>query len=240
MALRRRTLLDVPHLETASGSLIVLNKAIAAPMKNCVITFLPMQSGSGTPSPSNVRPIIGRSAIPITVSRTQSGAADQHSLGRTVYGGYVDLSTGILVATYKMFKLASDTYIYGNASGNFMSINNVGMLRFTIRPENMGFCDKIELLEGSRPGTRFLTMFGTYEGGSFYDNIYIYDIDKYDSSVTNLDTARAALRAIDPTWVFRLSTPMTYQLSPQIIRTLRGVNNIWSDAGDITIKYWTH
>lgn len=35
-------------------------------------------------------------------------------------------------------------------------------------------------------------------------------------------------------------TPLAYQLTPQTIHTLRGVNNIWSDAGDVTVTYWTH
>lgn len=35
-----------------------------------------------------------------------------------------------------------------------------------------------------------------------------------------------------------LPTPVRYQLSPMRIETLVGINNIWSAAGTVTIKYW--
>jgi hypothetical protein len=39
----------------------------------------------------------------------------------------------------------------------------------------------------------------------------------------------------------QLATPITYPITPQIIKSLRGTNNIWSDAnGDVSIEYWNH
>lgn len=41
--------------------------------------------------------------------------------------------------------------------------------------------------------------------------------------------------------VTKLVTPIEYDLIPQQIKTLKGTNNIWSDAnGNIEVKYWTH
>ena len=38
--------------------------------------------------------------------------------------------------------------------------------------------------------------------------------------------------------VYELATPQTYQLTPQeIITTLLGQNNIWSDTGSSTVEY---
>ena len=37
--------------------------------------------------------------------------------------------------------------------------------------------------------------------------------------------------------VYQLATPLTYQLSAQEIKSLLGINNIWSDAGDVTAEY---
>ena len=34
-----------------------------------------------------------------------------------------------------------------------------------------------------------------------------------------------------------LATPLTYQLSAQEIKSLLGVNNVWSDAGDVDVEY---
>lgn len=37
--------------------------------------------------------------------------------------------------------------------------------------------------------------------------------------------------------VYELATPVTYQLTPQEIQTLKGANNIWADTGDVTVEY---
>lgn len=35
--------------------------------------------------------------------------------------------------------------------------------------------------------------------------------------------------------VYKLATPLIYQLTPQEVKSLLGVNNIWSDSGDVTV-----
>lgn len=41
--------------------------------------------------------------------------------------------------------------------------------------------------------------------------------------------------------VTKLVTPIEYDLTPQQLKTLKGTNNIWSNAnGNIEVKYWTH
>lgn len=37
-----------------------------------------------------------------------------------------------------------------------------------------------------------------------------------------------------------LSSPVTQQITGQQITTLKGVNNIWSDAGNVELSYWAH
>lgn len=60
---RRKILLNSPHLETASGSIANFSTDMKAPLKECKIHFLPVQSGSGDPSPDNVRPITGWTGV---------------------------------------------------------------------------------------------------------------------------------------------------------------------------------
>lgn len=50
---------------TASGAVAHITDAIAAPFKGIVAQITPVQSGSGDPSPTNVRPISGWSAVNI-------------------------------------------------------------------------------------------------------------------------------------------------------------------------------
>ena len=41
--------------------------------------------------------------------------------------------------------------------------------------------------------------------------------------------------------VYQINTPqLVTTLTPTQLKTLRGTNNIWSNAGDITLSYWKH
>ena len=48
---------------TLAGNPISINDAFGFPAKSCEVTFSPIQSGSGDPSPDNVRPITGRNSL---------------------------------------------------------------------------------------------------------------------------------------------------------------------------------
>jgi hypothetical protein len=39
--------------------------------------------------------------------------------------------------------------------------------------------------------------------------------------------------------VYKLATPQTYQLTPTQVKSLRGVNNIWADTGEVDVQIWT-
>jgi len=67
--------------------------------------------------------------------------------------------------------------------------------------------------------------------------VFVRD-DRYTSGTTQ--EFKAAMQGVQ--FVYELATPVTYTLTPQeVLRTLRGENNLWSDAnGDTTVDYWTH
>ena len=49
----------------ASGDIVTIDAA-AAPLNKCVVDILPVQSGTGDPSPTNIRPISGWSSVNVT------------------------------------------------------------------------------------------------------------------------------------------------------------------------------
>jgi hypothetical protein len=58
------------------------------------------------------------------------------------------------------------------------------------------------------------------------------------TDIPNNSTALNQWFADNPTQLcYELATPITYQLTPQEVRTLLGVNNIWSDGGDVEVEY---
>ena len=60
---RRRILATAPRLATATGSVASFITDMALPLKKCEFAFLPVQAGTGDPSPSNVRPITGWTGV---------------------------------------------------------------------------------------------------------------------------------------------------------------------------------
>lgn len=55
--------------------------------------------------------------------------------------------------------------------------------------------------------------------------------------ITTLAEMTSWIAANTPTFVYKLKTEKTYQLTPAQINTLLGENNIWSDAGQVTVEY---
>lgn len=40
-----------------------------------------------------------------------------------------------------------------------------------------------------------------------------------------------------PTVSWLRETPITYQLTPELVAALAGQNNFWADCGDVTVEY---
>ena len=84
MESRRRILLNTPHLESLSGSILSFKTDMASKLKECKIHFTPMQEGSGDPSPDNVRPIVGWDGV--TVTRCGKNLLDTSILESGTFG----------------------------------------------------------------------------------------------------------------------------------------------------------
>lgn len=82
-----------PHSATASGSLIHLNKAEFADAQRCIVSFAPVQSGSGDPSPSNVRPISGWTGVNVVRAGRNLFGGTINNLALTAYGSIVSDTT---------------------------------------------------------------------------------------------------------------------------------------------------
>ena len=66
MESRRRILLNTPHIKSLSGSVLSFRTDVPFEMKECKVHFSPVQEGTGTPSPENVRPITGWDGVTVT------------------------------------------------------------------------------------------------------------------------------------------------------------------------------
>ena len=90
--------------DTATGNPVTFLTDLAKPLKSLVANFLPVQA-SGTPSPENVLPITGWDAVNVYHGADQTDYDTYPvTFPYTVLGGYVDLISGEVWATWAGIK----------------------------------------------------------------------------------------------------------------------------------------
>lgn len=216
-----------------TGSIVTFNSQYAGlPLKSHKVAVTATQSGSGTPSPDNVRPISGYNAINISQSGADTSTPTVHTItiGSTVYGGEYDARTGVLTVTHGIVDLGSLTWIKDDTSYGFTFFRSSD-----ISDMALGYltsdcaCSAYGIHTGGR-GAINDGEICVYSAGQ--TRVIIRDDDK--SSMTSGDF-RSAITGVY--FVYKLATPQTIQLAPCPIDTLQGVNNIWADTGDTTAQY---
>ena len=218
---------DDPHTTTAS-TVSVNNSDGMKGVTSLVMTLTSTQSGSGTTSPSNVRPINGWSQAALSFSPTQSaGDATTFNITfgseGTVYGGTLDVVTGELTLTKRMVKVGSLTWSYtsdyfyawptGKASGNFNLLSDT-------------FATTASTTIGGMTNAQI-------KGNASNNAIYVKD---------NAYTSAAAFKSgrANAVIVYDLATPEVIKIPTPELRLRIGSNYFWSDTGNITLTYATN
>lgn len=102
---RRRGLMVTPHIERVTGAIASFNSAYnKIPIKSLNCNIEPIQSGSGDPSPENVRPISGRTGL--SVERVGVNVWDEEW-----ENGYYNRATGIKDGNRNTTYFRSKNYI---------------------------------------------------------------------------------------------------------------------------------
>jgi len=223
--------------KVATGSVVSFNDgADNLPVVDLTAQITAVQSGSGDPSPSNVRPISGFTGVNVHVADgetphvidTTYSVTWQTEAG-TVYGGSIDLTTGVLTVTHGLVTLD------GTETGWSANTPNSGFIRILndMKSGNAqtGYCDRFATI--SNNGS-----FGVRFGGNNQITYFNHITDNV-SGITTLDDWKTWLGNNPTTLVYPLATPQTYQLTPTEVKTLLGVNNIFADTGDISVDYQT-
>lgn len=216
------------HVNELSGASVDFQNGQELPLLKCIVDIELVQSGSGTPSPDNIRPISGHSSVTVTVASASGGSGNDTtvSLGRTVYGGTLDVTTGVLKVTHG--------YIYTDGSFNVSNVAYGSGVYYTIVKNSIGaktnnplpISDKFKSESVARVGNCYITYNGNYLIAVLPDQ--------------TADTIAKATQwfSDNPTqFVYELATPQTVQLTPEKVRTIMGINNISANTGNINIIY---
>lgn len=202
-------------------------------IKSLVANIVPKQSGSGTPSPENIRPISGWTEVTVFISPTEDEEdATTHTtdLGRTVYGGTVDVVRGTLTVTHALVDLGSLGWVVNTA---------IGHVRFDAGISDLA-PNPTDNLDGYGSGL-YCEIYAT-DGHPITNNSVNCAIARYgkrvyirDDRFTSAADFKSAMSGVQ--LCYELATPTTYTLTPQQINTLAGVNNVWADSGDVTVTF---
>ena len=207
----------------ASGDMVHITDGAAMPVQRLVSGIEPLKTGTGEKSPVNPWTISGRDEVSVT--NETSGRTLTAALPEIVYGGVMDWTTGVLTVNKAEYSLSSVSS-WKQLSGKkvFYCSNPAGMLPASGWGDN----DKPACSHYVYQPT------GTMADGSFKvsDKIYIHDA-RFETAA---DFA-AWISAESISFVYPLAEPYTIQLSPQQMETLKGVNNLWSNAGETEVTY---
>ena len=153
-------------------------------------------------------------------------------LGDTIYGGTVDVTSGEMVVEYASYTVSASTH--WTSSGASASVQYFDIPDFKAgsyyNDDNVkcNILPKVNSNDNTTPSIRI---------GANNKVIYVYNLDKLDSSITTGMLARQWCVDNGLTITYPLAEPLTVQLVGQSLTTLKGRNNIWSDAGDVSVDY---
>lgn len=151
-------------------------------------------------------------------------------LGQTVYGGSLNVTTGVLTITWVGIADASSLNTWTKA------VSNYGSFKCTVS-------DAIKVADAQKLVISSCYNSVSKDGASAGADNYIYT----PNSVTIMikDTAKNSLTAEEFAQIlagqqicYELATPQTIQLTPTQLTMLKGYNRLSSDGGgDITLTY---
>lgn len=246
---KRKIIMNQPHVESASNSpsspqVIKFKTDMKAPLKQCIVNFAPIQEGSGDPSPTNVRNITGWTEISVKNGENTYTVDWTDDVG-TVYGGYVDLVSGELVAEYFGFTAdgenikANTGYVKSTCYGAGLVYLN-GSYNFPDgdRVVSNTYCDTLNPSMREAINCVYWTT-----NSSYYVVFYVFSKTAEETKTTAeaKNETNEWLKQHPTTVVYKMKEPITYQLTPQQILTFKLQQNIiWNSANEYTdIKYWT-
>ena len=155
---------------------------------------------------------------------------------QTIYGGYVDLVKGEIVEEWVKTAFNVGRWVSANGviscfarevSGRKTQVSGADV-------ESKIICNIYKthrVMPISQVGN--MPDLSIAERGT-YNNILVRDT-RYETIEDYIENMP------DGEFAYVLTTPNTYTLTPEIIKTLKGVNNIWSNAnGNVEVSYYSH
>lgn len=198
------------------------------PMPSLKVGIEPIQSGSGDPSPTNIRPISGWTDCEVTVADDLENPTVSNvytiDLGGTRYGGTLDVVSGVLTVEKASVDLGTLNWTYSSE---------------TNRERFSAMLSGVKWVSDSIPINAICSALVVTDFYTVYNHIIDNTIGMWhgttlavcSSAYTDVATFKTAMNGVQ--LVYELATPITYQLTPTQVKSLLGSNNVWGDCGKI-------
>lgn len=211
----------------ASGEMVHITDGAAMPVQSLVTHIAPVQSGSGDPSPDNVRPISGWDSV--RVANDTSSQTITQTLPETVYGGTLNWTTGVLTVTHKKETITRMSATHSNAGEGYLAAS-VSKPDMKSDSRDNGLCETMKSVRSQVGATSNCIVFGA-------SNQTLYIAISTELAGTTRDSLNAYLAENPLTVVYPLAEPYTIQLTPGQMDMLKGENIIRSNTGKTDVTY---
>lgn len=173
----------------------------------------------------------------VTTTNVPVGNNTQY-LTREVYGGTVDLVTGVLTVDMVSVTLQGESYttakplfsevslgttLDGSVYIAYMPMN----VAWNMKKDNIAMCDKYEFVDKPLQNMHI----GQFDGRGSYFRFAIAD-----QTLNTLAKWNNYLASNPMQLVYQLATPQTYQLTPHEVETLIGSNTVSTENGNMSIR----
>lgn len=186
----------------------------------------------GVTVPGDVQVELGSTATTYEPYQSTTLTVDWTTEAGTVYGGTIDVATGLLTVTHAMQLMTGATSEAWNLwDGKFVAtISGIAGSNSTSSNNRIIIADRfksngVQYRAGCEDG-QIVKVVST--------NNYIAC---YSSAYADINAFKASLGTDPMTVVYKLATPQTYQLTGQQLKTLYGTNNVWADTGNTSVTY---
>lgn len=168
-------------------------------------------------------------------------AVDWSTQAGTVYGGTVDVVTGLLTVD-KVAVTINGSTVKAAGMGSYGTLNRFAIAYGNNMPTakysgSGSFClsDKITPSYNNTVGITTTRPEGYY----CFQHSSAFFVSMPSSTITSIAQANSWFAANTPVVCYELATPLTYQLTAQEVQMLLGENYVWSSSGDtVSVTYY--
>ena len=169
-----------------------------------------------------------------TTYEAYNGNTTTVDLGQTVYGGTLNVTTGVLTIDRAMVDLGTLTWNH-HATYTQMWSASVSLADFpTGAFNNQGLCScyTVQTAGSLAP---ILANEGIYISPLSWSSGKMVVIN--DSSLESLSASEVQAKLSGQKLLYYMTTPTTVTLTPTQVNSLLGQNNVWADSGDVEVTY---